>query len=180
MLLVLVLVSSALGDDGSHLCDPNQLPPAVQSQLEKDFTSWKIQQPTDLSSSARQRWHSETPLACPGIVAGHMQSAGQSTYVLLLVPRNGGSQAYRLIAFSPGNNVRTYTSDVIERWDQGGSSQYFIHGIQIDKVFSAKWVSKLHVKAREGFLFVDAAESEYEANVYFWADGHYRHEPIDY
>jgi hypothetical protein len=176
MLLVLVLVSSALGDDGSHLCDPNQLPPAVQSQLEKDFTSWKIQQPTDLSSPARQRWHSETPLACPGIVAGHIQSAGQNTYVLLLVPRSGATQAYRLVAFGP----RTYTPDFIERSDQGGSSQYFIHEVQIDKVFSAKWVGKLHVKAREGFLFVDAAESEYQADVYFWADGQYRHEPIDY
>jgi hypothetical protein len=181
MLLVVLSVSFARGDDGSSLCDTNRLPPAIRNRIKKDLVLWKIQQPADLSASARKRWHPETPLTCPGIAVGHIRSAAHNTYVLLLVSESGTDQGYKLIAFGPSDDdARAYDPQIIEQSDKGGSSHNFIHAIQIDKVFSPEWVGKLHVKVRQGILFVDAPESEYEVDVYFWADGQYRHEPIDY
>jgi hypothetical protein len=39
---------------------------------------------------------------------------------------------------------------------------------------------KFQVQANEGILLVDSAENEYEADVYFGANGRYQHEPVDY
>jgi hypothetical protein len=39
---------------------------------------------------------------------------------------------------------------------------------------------KFQPQATEGILMVDSAEHEYEADVYFWPNGRYRHEPVDY
>jgi hypothetical protein len=180
MLFMVMPVSFAKGGAGSRLCDSIHLPSALRNRLESDFASWKTQAVTDLSTYAKQRWRSEKPLACPGIVAGRLQTAEHDTYVLLLVSRNGSDNAYRLVAFVPSDNAGSYVPQLIEQWDKGGSSHYFVHTIQLDKVFSPTWVRKLHVKVSQGVLFVDAAESEYGAEVYFWADGKYRHESIDY
>jgi hypothetical protein len=39
---------------------------------------------------------------------------------------------------------------------------------------------KFQVHATEGILMVDSAEQEYEADVYFWPNGRYQQEPVDY
>jgi len=56
----------------------------------------------------------------------------------------------------------------------------FIHQTQIAKVFSIEWTRRLRVTAKDGILFVDADESEYETDVYLWTGDKYRHEPIDH
>jgi hypothetical protein len=61
-----------------------------------------------------------------------------------------------------------------------GASNYFIRRVHIAKVFSTEWVKKLKVASKDGVMSVDAAENEYGVDVYFWTDGQYRHEPIDY
>jgi hypothetical protein len=52
--------------------------------------------------------------------------------------------------------------------------------VQIAKVFSAEWIRKLKVTAKDGVMSVEAAENEYGVDVFFRANGQYRHEPIDY
>jgi hypothetical protein len=69
--------------------------------------------------------------------------------------------------------------ETVDQRDKGGAANYFIHRVPIAKAFSAEWVRKLKVAAQDGVKSVDAAENEYGVDVYFWADGQYRHEPID-
>ena len=88
------------------LCRPDSLPQDIRSSLARNFSGWKIQEPTDLSTRARTRWGAERPLNCPGIAAGHFQDAKNASYALLLIPADHGSSAYRLLIFT-GTDTRT-------------------------------------------------------------------------
>lgn len=158
-------------------CSAKVLPATIQSRIKADFGSWKVQESQDLSSSARGRWVSMKPLGCPGITAGQFESTDE-TYVVLLVPSAHSDTAYRLVAFSRVGDG-PYRGSVIEEWDGGGSSNFFVHKIQIKDYLSESWRRKLRVSATEGFLFADAGTAEYEIDVYFWSNGKYRHEFVD-
>jgi hypothetical protein len=69
---------------------------------------------------------------------------------------------------------------LIEKMDENGAANYFIHTTAIDKFFSVTSRKKFRAYTPEGVLLIDSAEKEYEVDVYFWSDGHFRHEPIDY
>src|SRR5258708_25676912 len=71
------MLAAAPGDADEllGLCRLESLPEDIRGSLQRNFSAWKIQEPTDLSPHARERWASERPLACPGIAAGHFQNA---------------------------------------------------------------------------------------------------------
>jgi len=109
---------------------------------------------------------------------GRFEGADNS-YAVLLVPTDNPDTAYKLLVFTASASKLADTLKSVEQWDKGGASNYFIHQIKIKDFFSPDWVRKLHVKTKDGILFVDAGDTEYEADIYFWADGQYRHEPTD-
>jgi hypothetical protein len=177
-LLVAITATPAKANDEPSLCGPKVLPAELQSRLKREFATWKIQEVPDLRPRAKGRWGDQKPLGCPGIAVGRFEGADNS-YAVLLVPTNNPDTAYKLLVFTPGASKPADMLKSVEQWDKGGASNYFIHQIKIQDFFSTEWVRKLHVKTKDGILFVDAGETEYEADVYFWADGHYRHEPTD-
>jgi len=154
------------------------LPLQLQNRLKREFTTWEIQEVANLHPRAKGRWGDQKPLECPGIAVGRFEGV-DNTYAVLLVPANKPDAAYKLLVFNPGAGKPADTLRIVEQWDKGSAGNYFIHRIKIKDFFSPEWVRKLHANARDGILFVDAGEKEYEADIYFWADGHYRHEPID-
>lgn len=77
-------------------CQSSALPPAVQDRLKAEYDSWKIQEPSNLSQRARERWESEKPLECPGIAIGQFQGT-ENSHAFLLVARNRSSAAYRFL-----------------------------------------------------------------------------------
>jgi hypothetical protein len=158
-------------------CELSSLPEGFRHTLEADFSSWKIQEPLNLSEHARKRWESEKPLSCPGIAIGQFENAGRVDYAVLVVPKDKPNSAYKLFVYSPilANPLQT-----VDEWDKGGAANNFIHTITISKVFSREWINKLEVRTRDGILAVDSGENEYEVDVYFWSKGQFRHEPIDY
>jgi len=87
--------------------------------------------------------------------------------------------AYKLLVFTPSASQPRDAVTVVDQGSRGGAADFFVHVVPINRFFSPEWVRRLHVKTGEGFLFVDAGESEYEADVYYWADGQYQHEAID-
>jgi hypothetical protein len=60
--------------EASALCRTESLPAEVQSRLEGEFSSWKVQESTSLSPFARKRWEDEKPPACPGIAVGKFEN----------------------------------------------------------------------------------------------------------
>ncbi len=159
------------------LCRLDVLPQDFQIYIEKNFSSWKVQEASNLTASARGRWKAEKPLACPGIAVGEFETPGKPSYAVLLVPKSNPDSAYKLLIQSPSLPDRVRT---LEEWDKGQASNYFIHAIPIAKVFSKDWIRRLDTATKDGILAAEAGTKEYGIDVYFWSKGQFRHEPIDY
>ncbi len=166
--------------DESPACTLTMLPAEMQRHIHTNYSSWRLQDVSTLSANAKERWQSEKPVGCPGIAVGQFEKMNQKSYAVLLVPSNKPDTGYRLLVFTPDGNESPERFKAVEQSDKIGASNFFVHGIQISKVFSTEWVKKLRVNTPAGILFVDAGESEYETDVYFWTGDKYRHEPIDH
>jgi len=159
------------------LCGVNILPLNVQILLKAQFPSWKIQEPENLSERARESWEADKPVVCPGIATGRFQSSTETSHALLLVPIARPDEGYRFVVFSRQVGQTEYSVNLVEQRDGAGASNYYVHEVRTDEFFSSR--GKLKPEAPEAILFVDSAENEYEANVYFWANGRYEHSWVD-
>ena len=164
--------------DDASLCSPKILPENIQARLKSEFAGWRILEPGDLSAHARERWAAIKPIQCPGIAIGQFES-DETAYAVYLVPASQADARYRLVAFAP-NSDRSFHETIVERWDGGGATHFFIAKIKVDDFLNQTWRQKLHVVVKEGFIMIDAAWTEYEADVYYWSRGHYLHQPVDY
>lgn len=166
-------------------CTLESLPDELQARLRTDYPSWRIQDFPNLSAKAKARWKSERRNPgqmepdCPGIAVGDFKT-DQLSFAVLLVPIEKPNAAYRLVIFTLSGSAAPGSLETADQWDDGGSANYFIRCVPIAKVFSAEWRRKLKVTAKDGVMSVEAAENEYGVDVYFWANGQYRHEPIDH
>ena len=175
--LLVTFLTNTLSAQDPTLCSTAELPTSVQAELKGKFSSWRVQDVANLAAMTKERWRAEKPLTCPGIAVGKFESVNATSYAVLIVPALDTDSAYKLLVFTPKvpNSIK-----VLEEWNKGGASHYFIHELEINKVLSSGWIKKLDIKTTEGFVSVDAAESEYGVDVYFWADSQYRHKWIDY
>ena len=160
------------------LCKP--LPSDIQQRLGEEFGSWKIQETKDLSTTARERWKSEKPQQCPGIAVGRFTDGGTLSYAVLLVPKEHSDAGYKFLVFSPTPGKSSFERTVVEQSDRDGAANFFIHRVPISKFFNEPSRKKFGVRATEGILLADAGAKEYETDVYFWSNGSYQHQPVDY
>jgi hypothetical protein len=160
-------------------CNLSSLPSDIQSHLKKDFGSWKIQEPNNLSENARKTWAGRKPPACPGIAVGLFQDAKTASYAVLLVPVDHPDAAYRFLVFSRKGGEPSYEPTAVEQSDDHGASNYFIRRVPINNFFGAESKKKFQVEATEAIEMIDSAEQEYGADIYFWSNGHFRQEPVD-
>ena len=164
--------------EGVDLCKVKTLPKTLQNRLKQEFTSWTIQKSSGLSLNARRRWESEKPMQCPGIAVGRFGDTKSLSFAILLVAKNHIDASYKLLVFSP-NPGQSYEMKALDS-GENGAQHYFIHTVPMNRFFDNESRNKFHAYASEGILLVDAAEQEYEVDVYFWANGTYQHQPIDY
>jgi hypothetical protein len=161
------------------LCKLSSLPPDVHSRLKGEFGSWRVQEPANLSPRAHERWESEKPLACPGIALGKFEGTKTLSYAVLLVSQAHPDAGYKFLVFSPKAGQPSYEMRAADSGDSGASN-FFIHTVHINKFFDEPSRRKFQVQTSEGILLADAAEKEYETDVYFWSNGSYQHQPVDY
>jgi hypothetical protein len=171
---------TASADESVALCKMGTLPPDVQSRIKGEFGSWKVQEPTDLSTRARERWKSEKPLECPGIAVGRFENDKTPSYAVLLVPQSHSDAGYKLLVFTPQTGQPSYEMRVVEQSSDSGAANFFIHRVPISKFLDEQSRKKFQARTSDGILFADAAEKEYETDIYFWANGSYQHQPVDY
>jgi hypothetical protein len=169
----------AKSSEESALCKLESLPPDVQSRVKGEFGSWKIQEAAALSPRARERWQSEKPLACPGIAVGQFENVKMPSYAVLLVPQVHTDAGYKFLVFTPKAGQASFEMRAADSGD-GGAANFFIHATPISKFFDEASRKKFQAHTVDGILLLDSAENEYEVDVYFWSDGHFRHNPIDY
>ncbi len=156
-LLVAALTTGTQADDKIPLCSTKDFPVELQNQIRDKFVSWKIQDELTIAPYTKQRWQAEKPLECPGIATGRFESSARVSYAILLVPENDPDAAYKLALYAPSGNGASDALRVIEEWNKGGASHYFIRKTEISKFFSRHWITKLHVKTDDGILIFDAA-----------------------
>jgi hypothetical protein len=159
------------------LCRPDSLPQDIRSSLARNFSGWKIQEPTDLSARARTRWGAERPLNCPGIATGHFQDAKSASYALVLIPTNHASSAYRLLIFTQQAGQQYYGFKAVAQTDSGAGDVY-VETVPTVRFFeaTAKPVARSHVS--EAVMLVDSATTQ--AYLYVYADMAYEREPVAY
>lgn len=87
---------------------------------------------------------------------------------------------YRFLVFSTKTTQPSYEMRAVEQSQDSGAANFFIRKVQISKSFNGESRRKFQVQTSEGILLVDSGEKEYEAEVYFWANSPYQHEPVDY
>ena len=162
-----------------NLCSES-FPSGIQRRLREEYPSWQIQKPENLSPRARGRWQSEKPLTCPGIAVGRFEKTTMSSYALLLVPVEHSDAGYRFLIFTQKSGETGYDGRLVDRLDGSGAANYFVRSVPISKFFDEASRRKFQAHEPEGVLLIDAAEKEYEVDVYFWSEGRYRHEPLDY
>jgi hypothetical protein len=167
------------GAEGPPLCNLASLPSDIKNRLKADFGSWKIQEPENLSDYTRKTWEGRKPPACPGIAVGLFQSAKTPSYALLLVPIDRPDAGYRFLVFSRKTGQPSYETTVIENSDDHGAANYFIRKVSLRQFFDEQSKRKFQVEATDCILMVDSAEQEYETDIYFWSNGHFRQEPVD-
>jgi hypothetical protein len=155
------------------------LPPDIQNRLKGEFGSWKVQEPENLSEYTRKTWAGKKLPGCPGIAVGLFQSVKIPSYALLLVPIDHPDAGYRFLVFNSKTGQPSYEATIVEKSDDHGASNYFIRKVSISRYFSEESKRKFQVQATEAILMVDSAEQEYEADIYFWSNDHFRREPVD-
>jgi hypothetical protein len=168
------------GKRSPNLCRFDSLPAAIQRQVREEYASWKVQEAINLSPRARGRWESERPLECPGIAVGYFESAQAPSYALVLVPTGNGDAGYRFVVFSQRPGQSDYEAKILDKLDERGASNYFLRGTPISKFFDEASKKRFHAHTPDVILLFDSAEKEYEVDVYYWSDGRYRHDPVDY
>jgi len=172
---------SALRREQPSLCKLGSLPSEVQDRLRVKFGPWKIQEAADLSANARKRWEAEKPLECPGIAVGQFTNSNGPTYALLLVSRDHSVSGYKFLIFSPKIDQPSYEMIIAEQSNDGSVAvDLFLHSERISEFFSERWRKKLQVQSNVGILFACAGDKEYETDLYYWSNGKYQHEWIDY
>lgn len=101
------------------------------------------------------------------------------SYALLLVSKAPADAAYKFLIFSPKEGQPSYEMRVLDLGDKGAPN-FFLHSVNIRQFFDEQSRKKFHIHTSEGVLLVDSAENEYGVDLYFWMDGAYKHQPLDY
>jgi hypothetical protein len=159
------------------LCRPDSLPQDIRSSLSRNFSGWKIQEPTDLSTRARTRWGAERPLNCPGIAGGHFQDAKNASYALLLIPANHASSAYRLLIFTQQSGQQYYGFKTVGQTDSG-AGDVFVETVPTVRYFEATAKLVAHSHVSEAVMLVDSAATQ--AYLYVYSDMAYEREQVNY
>jgi hypothetical protein len=164
-------------DELSALCKVESLPPDIRGSLTRNFSSWKIQEPADLSPRARTRWGEARPLTCPGIAAGHFQDAKNASYALLLIPANHANSSYKVLIYTQQSGQQYYGFKAVAQVDSG-ASDVFVQTVATGSFpeATARWVA--HSKVNEAVMLVDSGSSA--SYLFVWSDVNYEREQVNY
>jgi hypothetical protein len=101
------------------------------------------------------------------------------SYAILIVPKVNPRSAYKFLIFTRVSGELPYESQILDSGD-AGADNLFIHAVRLSKFFDERSRLRFHAHSREGILLIDAAENEYEVDVYYRAHHIFAHQPIDY
>jgi len=98
----------------------------------------------------------------------------------LLVPTVNADAEYKFVVFRQRPGQSDYEAKLLDKLDEAGGANYFVRGTPIGKFFDQASKKRFNAHASDVILLFDSAEKEYEVDVYYWSEGHYRHDAVDY
>jgi hypothetical protein len=172
-------VNKPVSNEAGALCRVDALPAAIQRHLQQEYSSWRVQEVSDVSAQARGRWESDKPLSCPGIASGHFESASTRSYALLLVAKANTEEGYKFVVFSESADRSDYKFTILDTAN-AGRANFFVTAAPIKKFFDEPSKKRFKAFSPDGILEFDSAEKEYGVAIYYFSEGRYRNDPIDY
>jgi hypothetical protein len=148
--------------------------------LTRRFGEWKVQEPADLSASARDKWAADSASSCPGIAVGRFQNDKDTAYALLLIPLDRSDPECALIIFTQQAGGRgIYGYKLVERAETGGIDT-FVLSTTTSKYLQGDSIWKSHSRPRDSVLVVNAGAKGPEAYVYYWTNDTYLRQQVSY
>jgi hypothetical protein len=166
-------------DDALGLCQIDSIPKDIRDTLERRFSSWKVQDSSNLLPKVRQTWAAITPLACPGIAIGHFEESRSVAYALLLVPVDRSANGYKFIVFSAPSGQSFYGFKVLDQ-SALNASTFFIHTVAVARVFDSALKKQFRPKGSDAVLLAFADDKTASQNVFFWKGDSYDHAQVDF
>jgi hypothetical protein len=153
----------------STVCGEAALPAPINDLLKSKFAGWRPERTSDLYPDDQKFWSEKHPKECPGIAAGHFESADTVSYAVLLVPAAKQRSGFQIIAFSEGPKTDAYSMKVLEQAE--GKDQF---APVIYKVPPGKYVGFDDTKSVR--LKLDGINVEWiekSSYIYYWWGGRY-------
>lgn len=175
-----LLAAPSEAKDLQSLCSLGSLPEDIRGTLTRRFGEWKVQEPTDLSGSAHDKWAAQTPLSCPGIATGRFQNEKDIAYALLLIPTDRSDPECALLIFTQQPNARgIYGYKLVER-AEAGASDTFLLSATTSKYLQGESIWKSHSRPQDSLLLVNAGAKGLEAYLYYWVNETYQRQQINF
>jgi len=156
---------------GPSRCSRVSLPPPVSEMLKSKFAEWRPKQLSDMEADDQQLWlNGPNGEGCPGIAIGHLESAENLSYALLLVSKSNPSGGHKIVVFSKDLTKGVYISRLL---DHAEGQTY--SGLVISKVGPGKYDDS--ERTRSAKLNLDGLLVEWMekgALLYYWSGGRYR------
>jgi hypothetical protein len=146
------------------------LPAQVSELLSSKFPGWRPKQLTDLESDDRQLWLKAHPRECPGIAAGHFESADRFSYVVLLVRKEEPTGGYKLVVLSKIRISDAYTWNLLDHADGQTYAGLVISKAQPGKY--SDWENTKSIRIKFDGVYVEWIEKG--ADLYYWSAGRYQ------
>jgi hypothetical protein len=169
--VVFLATICARAQTASQVCSDSALPDGVRAVLASEYGSWRIETLADLDKDYRSAWIAKRPSECPGIAAGHFEGNNELSYALLLIPREKGQQAFRLIALSKSSGKSFYSAHMLEQSDTYLTSDAAIFRAEPGLQFNEEKFSTFKLKT-DGIYFETFEKAGW---IYYWKHGHYVH-----
>jgi hypothetical protein len=166
-------------DELLSLCQLDSLPADIRGSLQRNFSAWKIQEPTDLSAAARAKWLGERPLTCPGIGAGHFQSPRDASYALLLVAADHSSPIFRVLVFTQQSGQKFYGFKVVQQ-AESGASDFFLRSVPTSRYTEEQSRWSFRARPTDSLLLVYCADKAQEADLYVWSNDAFQRVQVPY
>jgi len=96
------------------------------------------------------------------------------------VPAANADARYWFVLFSQQPGQSDYEAKVLGKMDEAGATNDFVRGTPIGKFFDQVSKERFNAHPKDVILLFDSAEKEYEVDVYYWSENHYRNNPVDY
>jgi hypothetical protein len=171
MLLPVVCFAAQPGQtERATICDSSALPTSAQKLLTAKFSGWRPKLVSDMDTDDQQLWLTATHgKECPGIVAGHFETADELSYAVLLVPKSNSSEGYKFGVLSKGAADKDYAWKLIDHAETQADP-----GLVISKAPSGKysdWEGNKSVRLKLDGIQLEWMEKG--AVLYFWSEGQY-------